>query len=178
MINIAQNIGKRFENNFKASVPEHILYYRLKDSASSFGGANNLRFSSKNPCDCFLYSHPNFYALELKSVGTSSISFERSKEDKGVIHFHQIEGLTEYSKVQGTICGFLLNFRRTNGIEVCYFQNINDFNNMISKLDKKSFNEKDILHNNAIIVNGTKKKVNYTYDIEQFIKDTKLMNQI
>jgi recombination protein U len=169
---MAQNIGKRFENNFKSSIPSDVLYYRLKDSAQSFGGSSNLRFSSKNPCDAFLYSYPIFFTLELKSVGSTSISFERSKEDKGVIHYHQIEGLTNYAKYDGVTSGFVMNFRHKND-EVCYFQNINDFNIMIDKLDKKSFNEQDLLKNNAIIIECTKKKVNYTYNIEKFIKQIK-----
>lgn len=149
------------------------MYYRLKDSAQSFGGSNNLRFSSKNPCDCFLYNYPTFYALELKSVGSSSISFERTKEDKGVIHIHQIEGLSEFAKYKGVIAGFVLNFRHTDGNEICYFQNIYDFNNMIKVIGKKSFNEKDLMNNNAMIIKNEKKKVNYKYDIEQFLKATK-----
>ena len=74
------NIGKRFENNFKASITEDVLYHRLKDSAQSFGGASNLRFSSKNPFDCYIYQFPTLLALEMKSAGTPSISFERTKD--------------------------------------------------------------------------------------------------
>ena len=53
---MANNIGKKFENNWKASMPNDIFYYRLKDQAQSFGGASKLRFSLKNPCDS--YSNP------------------------------------------------------------------------------------------------------------------------
>jgi len=45
-----------------------------------------------------MYNGEAFYTLELKSVGTTSISFERTKEDKGVIHKHQIDKLLEFSK--------------------------------------------------------------------------------
>ena len=55
---MANNIGKKFENNWKASMPNDIFYYRLKDQAQSFGGASKLRFSLKNPCDCFLFKFP------------------------------------------------------------------------------------------------------------------------
>lgn len=172
---MAVNVGKRFESNFKISADNaNVFYYRLKDSAQSFGGTNNLRFSLKNPCDCFIYNHPTLYTLELKSVGTSSISFERTKEDKGVIHLHQIEGLTEFSKYQGVVSGFVLNFRHSDGNEICYFQEICDFNSMIEELNKKSFNENDLRNNNAIIIEGQKKKVNYKYNIEKFLKETKL----
>ena len=42
---MANNIGKKFEKNWKASMPNDIFYYRLKDQAQSFGGASKLRFS-------------------------------------------------------------------------------------------------------------------------------------
>ena len=168
---MANNIGKKFENNWKASMSNDIFYYRLKDQAQSFGGASKLRFSLKNPCDCFLFKSPTLFALELKSVGTSSISFERTKEEKGVIHFHQIEGLRNFSRYKNIIAGFVLNFRHSDGTENCYFIHINDFDTMINSLDKKSFNEKDLSKYNPIIIENRKKKVNYTYNIEKFICD-------
>ena len=70
-----------------------MFYYRPPDSAQSFGSNSNLRFSAKSPCDCFMFNGKFLYTLELKSVGTTSISFERTKEDKGVIHKHQIDNL-------------------------------------------------------------------------------------
>lgn len=165
------NIGKRFESNFRNSVPDNVLYYRLKDSAQSFGCTSNLRFSLKNPCDCFLYQSPTLLALEMKSVATSSISFERSKDDKGVIHYHQIEGLRKFAKHKDVIAGFLLNFRHKNGTEVCYFLHIKDFDFMISDIHKKSFNETDLQGHNPIIIESEIKKVNYRYNVSKFIAD-------
>lgn len=43
---IAQNEGKKFENDFKSSVPDTCWIYRLRDNASSFAGGNNTRFTS------------------------------------------------------------------------------------------------------------------------------------
>ena len=174
------NIGKRFENNFRDSVSDDILYYRLKDSAQSFGNSNHLRFSSKNPFDCLLYKSPSLFALELKSVGTSSISFERSKDEKGIIHYHQIQGLNEWGKHEGVIAGLILNFRHKDGNENCYFVHIQDFVNMVQTLDKKSFNEKDLCNYNPLIIKSEKKKVNYRYDISKFIIEAqeKYMKQI
>ena len=165
------NTGKRFENNFRDSVPDDVLYYRLKDSAQSFGGANNLRFSSKNPCDCFLYKSPTLFALELKSVGTTSISFEKTKDDTGVIHYHQMRGLKEFVGYGGVVAGFVLNFRHKDDTETCYFLHINDFEKMITDISKKSFNEKDLLGYNPLIIENKKKKVNYRYNVSKFIED-------
>jgi hypothetical protein len=141
------------------------MYYRLKDSAQSFGKANNLRFSLKNPCDCFIYQSPILMAIEMKSVGTSSITFERTSEERGVIHYHQIQGLRDFGKYKDVISGFIFNFRHKDGEEVCYFQHIQDFDKMIVDISKKSFNEKDLSCYNPLIIENKKKKVNYRYNI-------------
>ena len=125
-------------------MPKDVLYYRLNDSAQSFGGTSNLRFSLKNPCDYFLYKSPTLFALELKTVATTSISFERGKDEKGVIHCHQIEGLRQFAEHKGVIAGFLLNFRHKDGSEICYFLHIKDFDRMVDEIPKKSFNESDL----------------------------------
>lgn len=166
------NIGKRLENNFRDSIPDEVMYHRLKDSAQSFGGANNLRFSSKNPCDCFMFYSPVFFALEMKSVGTPSISFERTRgESQKRIHYHQIEGLKNFNRYRNVIAGFVFNFRHKDGVDNCYFQHISDFNTMIDNISKKSFNEKDLLRFNPLFIESKKKKVNYNYNISKFIND-------
>lgn len=166
-----KNVGKIFEENWKKSIPDDVLYYRLKDSAQSFHQENFLRFSLKNPCDCFLFYSPYLFALELKSVSSTSISFEKNKEKSSkIIHYHQIKGLTEFGKYNNVIAGFLLNFRHKDGTQTCYYQHIDDFNMMINDIGKKSFNEKDLIGNNAIVVHSKKLRVNYKYDVTQFIK--------
>lgn len=168
---ISKNIGKVFEENFKKSVPNDIWYYRPPDSAQSFGSNSNLRFSAKSPCDCFMFDGEKLYTLELKSVGTASISFERSKEDKGVIHKHQIDKLIEFSKYKNIISGFLFDFRLS---EKTYFCTIEEFVNMINHLDKKSFNEKDLFEwCKPIEIEKKKLKVNYRYDIDKFLQESK-----
>lgn len=169
---IAKNVGKVFEENWKKSIPENVWYYRPPDSAQSFGSNSNLRFSAKSPCDCFMYNGEVFYTLELKSVGTTSISFERTKEDKGVIHKHQIDKLLEFSTYKNIVSGLLLDFRPSNKT---YFCMIEEFVNMTNNLDKKSFNEKDLNEwCNPIIIEKKKLKVNYRYDVEGFIQNTHL----
>lgn len=169
-INISKNIGKVFEQNWKNSIPNNIFYYRPPDSAQSFGSNQNLRFSAKSPCDCFMFTGEFLYTLELKSIGTKSISFERKKTDKGIIHKHQIENLQKFSTYKNVICGFILDFRLS---DKTYFCSINDFIQMTRNLDKKSFNENDLYRwCNPIEIKKKKLKVNYRYDIDNFIKDT------
>ena len=112
------------------------------------------------------------YTLELKSVGTISISFERTKEDKGVMHKHQIDNRLKFSTYENIISGLVLDFRLS---DKTYFCTIEEFVNMINKLDKKSFNEKDLYEwCNPIEIDKKKLKVNYRYNVEKFLHDTKL----
>lgn len=111
------------------------------------------------------------YTLELKSVGTKSISFERQKSDKGVIHRHQINSLDKFNSYQNVISGFIFDFRLSGST---YFCSISDFLDMISNLDKKSFNENDLFEwCKPFEIQKKKLKVNYRYDINDFIKNTR-----
>ena len=114
-----------------------------------------------------MYDGDIFYTLELKSVGTKSISFERKKTDKGVIHKHQIDNLEKYSTYKNIVSGFLLDFRLS---EKTYFCMIDEFIEMIEHLDKKSFNEFDLFKwCNPIEIEKKKLKVNWKYNIQQFL---------
>jgi len=167
-----KNIGKVFEDNWKKSVSDNILYYRPPDAAQSFQMSSKLRFSQHSPCDCMMFDGKFFYTLELKSVGTSSISFERTKEDKGVIHKYQIDSLFKFSEYKNVISGFLLDFRLS---DKTYFLEINEFLNLIECIDKKSFNEKDLLQFcTPIEIEKKKLKVNYRYNIQKFLEETRL----
>lgn len=129
--------------------------------------SSKLRFSQHSPCDCMLFDGEYFYTLELKSVGTNSISFERTKEDKGVIHKYQTDSLLKFSRYKNVVSGFLLDFRLSN---TTYFLQINEFINMISNLNKKSFNEKDMFEwCNPFEIKKKKLKINYKYDVENFL---------
>lgn len=170
---MAKNIGKRFEEKWKNSIPENIFYYRPNDAAQSFDRNlknSTLRFSAKSPCDCFLFTGNVFYTLELKSVGTSSISFEKTKEEHGVIHKHQIDNLLKFSAYKNVVSGFLFDFRLSGKT---YFCMIEEFKYMIDHLNKKSFNEKDLYEwCNPIIIQKKKLRTNYRYDVEEFLRDT------
>lgn len=114
------------------------------------------------------------YTLELKSVGSKSISFEREKTDKGIIHKHQIDNLLKFSTYENVISGFLFDFRLSN---CTYFCMIEEFINMINYLDKKSFNEKDLFKwCNPIKIEKKKLKINYRYNISKFLADTQVQN--
>jgi len=166
-----KNTGKVFEQNWKASCPAWLFTYKPPDAAQSFNMANNLRFSQRSPCDYIMYNGKTgiLYSLELKTF-ENSCSFERCKEDNGIIHYHQIESLKKLNTYENIISGFVLDFRKT---DTTYFLFIDDFCRLSEMITKKSFNEKDMIeYCNPIKIKKRKLKVNYRYDVEKFLHDT------
>lgn len=159
-----KNLGKVFEQCIQKSVPNYVWVHRLQDNAQSFGGSSNLRFSRKNPFDYLMFDSQNriLYALELKTVQGKSISFEKNKSQKGVIHYHQIEGLNMCCKYRNFKSGFLIEFRE---LEKTVFIDIREFNKLIDSISKKSFcfsdlDEHDIRY---IVIPQTKLRTRYKY---------------
>ena len=140
--------------------------YRLKDNAASFGGSNNTRFASHNMCDYIMFDDDTrtLYCCELKSTKSTSISLS-------MIRDNQIEELTKSGK-HNLVAGFIVNFRNENNDT--YFIEIFDFNQMISEINKKSFNQSDLRKYNAIYIESECKKVNHKYNIKKFISETHL----
>lgn len=168
------NAGKRFENNWKASIPQDVFYRRLNDAASGFG-QSNLRFALQNPYDCEMFYNGHLFCLELKSTKNTSMSFEAEKgsNKSAMIHYHQIIGLANAGVYDGVIAGLILNWRNEKeGTEVTYFQDIAWFEKMIREVEKKSFNQKDLMRYHPILIESVKKKVNYKYDVKSFIEET------
>lgn len=167
--NIGKSVGKVFEENWKKSVPENIWIYRPPDAAQSFNQSSNLRFSQKSPCDYMMFDGYHFFCLELKSVAGKSISFERTKKDKGVIHYHQIEYLKSCLNYKNIISGLIIDFRGTGNT---WFIHINRWDALINSITKKSFNESDLLsYSHPLLISKKKLKVNYKYDVDKFVQE-------
>lgn len=164
---MAKNIGKVFEENFKKSIPSDVFCYRPPDAAQSFNMSSKLRFSSHSLCDYIIFKMPLLFCFELKTVAGSSISFERSKEDKGTIHDYQINKLKECACYAGMTCGFIIDFR---GSDNTYYFDIKYWDDFISGINKKSFSEKDLLKfGKYVLISKKKLKVNYRYDIDALL---------
>lgn len=179
---MAKNSGKVFEESVKKCIPEYALLIRLPDPPQSFTKRNDTRFSHKNPCDyiCFDTNSRTLYCLELKSTKNKSISYEdinTDKEENKMIHKHQILGLKNFSKYKNVRAGFIFNFRhfeddKEKYLEKTYFQSIENFLKMIDKINKKSFDEADlILYGNAIVINGEKKRTRFYWNFDEFFKN-------
>ena len=166
------NIGKNFEKSFQDSSPQYFLTIRFPDQAQSFSPGEKTRFSRKNPCDFFAFDTAGriFYALELKTKAGKSISFERTKEDKGDIHYHQIMGLKKFAEYNWTCAGFVIWFRAE---DKTIFLSIGEFLRLIEMIDKKSFNLTDLVNNNISFVTIEQKKLikNYRWNIDKFLED-------
>ena len=170
------NSGKVFENCWKKSVNKAGYFYlRLNDPAQSFSNPSNLRFSLKSSYDNIMFAERYLFTLELKSTKGTSLSFwredfeDKTKSQTFLIHKHQILGLANADKFAEVVSGLIINFRETTNHT--YFWHINDFLEYTNKLDKKSFNENDVINGNGLLINQKLKKVNYEYDIDNFVID-------
>lgn len=171
-----KNVGKRFEEDFKNSVPSDCFIHRLKDSAQSYSNSSDTLFSWDNPFDYFLFDcrARTLYCLELKSTKSTSISYQQCKEDnsKRMIKWHQIQSLIDASKYDNIVSGLVLNFRNeSNNDQRTYFFEINDFIKTKKSNDKHSINEIDILMNGGKKIHGNIKRTRYHWDIESFLRD-------
>lgn len=168
-----KNIGRVLEQNWKASCPEYLFIYRPPDAAQSFDMSSKLRFSQHSLCDYIMFdgSRNTLWTVELKTVARTSISFERDKTDKGVIHHYQIYNLKKTATHKNICSGLIIDFR---GSDNTYFLPISQWDVLINSISKKSFNEKDLLtYASPILIHKKKLKVNYRYDVERFLEETK-----
>jgi recombination protein U len=158
------NEGKKFEENFKKSIPEDVYWKRMNDSSIGFDIENSTqRFAPKSPFDYFLFYKGNLYCLELKSTKDKSISFAGSNP---MIKQHQIDELKN-AHDKGCIAGFILNFRSSGNT---YFMSIRYFLNLSREIKKKSFNEDDLYISPRLInIPSRKLKVNYRYDLNAML---------
>lgn len=171
-----KNKGKVFENDWKSSVPEYCLNVRLPDPPQSFTQRSDTRFSHKNPCDFVMFSskHRLFFPTELKSTKNKSMSVQLTKEDNpnSMIKHHQIKSLTEMNKYDYVEAGFVLNFRNEEeNSQITYWQSISNFNEMMKQVNKKSFNEIDLLVYGAINITGQKKRTHYTWNVNELLDE-------
>lgn len=94
------NEGKRWERNFKKSIPGII---RLYDTTSGYSGV-------KNPCDFVYYLYPFQYLFECKSVEGTKLYFSAITEN-------QHEQLDYYDHIYGVTSLIAVEFRE---IKKCY----------------------------------------------------------
>jgi len=152
--------GKRFENNFKKSVPSDIFFYRFKDGSSAWGGNDKVRFQSSNICDCELFDGNRLYLLELKSIKGKSIPF-------GNIRENQLKELSEAQKFKNIIAGIVIEF---NELERAFFIDIKNVIEFMKTSDRKSI-PLDYLEIEGIEIEVTKKRTNCNFNIRKLLSE-------
>lgn len=174
---MAKNQGKNFESIIKSNAPAYLRVTRIPDPPQSFTQREDTAFSRKNPYDyeAFDTKHRIQYCLELKTAARKYMSYHTCEEDEkekknANISWHQIEGLTKASEYDNVTAGFLLNFRLDNGEQLLYFMNIKDFNKYRKNSNKCSLNIMDVSLSGGIKISGTKLRVNYRWDLDEFLK--------
>lgn len=116
-------------------------------------------------------SRNTLWTVEMKTVAGTSISFERNKTDKGDIHHYQIESLKKTATYKNVCSGLIIDYRGSNNT---YFLPISQWDNLINSISKKSFNERDLLtYASPILIYKKKLKINYRYDVEKFLEETR-----
>lgn len=161
---MTKNEGKKFEEDFKKSVPSNAFIYKLKD-AGGWSNASNTRFTVNNICDYIMYADKTLYLLELKSLKGKSLPYSNVKEN-------QIKGLTDATKYKGVISGLVVNFRDVNKT---YFLPINRLNHFKKTSDRKSY-PIDLFEKDGILIKQKIKTTRYDYFIDDFIKNTNIEN--
>lgn len=152
------NEGKKFEIDFKNSIPADAYIYKLKD-AGGWSNASNTRFTISNMCDFIMYSKPTLYLLELKSTKGKSLPFSNIKDN-------QVKELLAASNTEGIQAGLVINLRSVNET---YYLNIKDFKKYVETTERKSISL-DYLRSEGILIEQELKKTRYRYNIKEFIK--------
>lgn len=177
-----QNSGKVFESDISSSIPNYCMKHRLRDSAQSFTTHSDTKFSWDNECDFFVFDTKArlLYAIECKTTKYKSMNWESEQEYEQnkslkktttkLIKYHQIKSLNDFDKFDYLIPCFILNFRNEDTKDQrTYFIHIKDFMKMINSINKKSFDEMDLILNGAIKIHGLRKRTRYAWDINEFL---------
>jgi len=171
-----KNLGKRFEENFKLSVPENLFFYRFRDTASSYyGGNNNLRFSSSNIADCLIQDPTiGLLLIELKSHKGKSIPLScivgTRKGDKLTTKEKQMFDLRDANNYVGVYAYLIVFF---SDIEECYSLDIEKFMEFyyLSCLGERKSIPISYFEENGKEIEVKKLKTNHRFCIDKWLND-------
>ena len=166
--------GKRFEEDFKSSCDEaSTLLLRLKDATTNWSNAGTTRFTSEQPADYIAFRDRIFYAFELKSTKSNSMTFwskefEQEDDTKKTYNIRkgQVLGLQKMMDYPYVVAGLIFNFREREN--KTYFVHIKEFLRVTSLLPKKSFNYDEVQLMKPIEIYSIKKRTRHSYDMESF----------
>ena len=161
MVIFIKSRGKLFENWFKSSVPEGILYERFKDGTSSWNMSDaNVRFQAQNVCDCFLFDGSILLYLELKSHKGKSLPLNCIREN-------QQKELPKRQMHENVLSGLLVEF---SDLERVFYLNIDDFIKFKETSDRKSI-PLEYFIDYGIEVSVRKLRTSCRYDVTKMYDD-------
>ena len=165
--------GKKFEEDFKNSIPNNYYWYRLKDQFMSnydddskeakAGNAkydDSKRFTLKSDYDYQVFTGELLYCLELKSCQGKSLPFKNVKD-------HQINSLLEVSLKDSVVAGIVINYR---DYEKTIFIDIDDYLDYLNESDRKSIPVDDAIEIGEIIRQQIR-RTRYIYDLKYFFEN-------
>lgn len=157
-----KNEGKRFEEDFKKSIPEWCWCNRYKDGTANFGGTKNenVRFQAHNICDFEVLAEDKLFLLELKSYNGVSIPLSGIRKT-------QLEEMLKANEYKNIRPYFMFNFRPLQKIYAVKVENVQEF---VIKAERKSIPVKWCIEN-GIELEGIKKKTRFKYNLEEFFRD-------
>lgn len=153
------NSGKRFERDFRASIPPNVWYYRFRDSPASFGQGTQTRFATSNICDCILFGNSKLFLCELKSHQGKSLPFSCVRPNQ----IEQMQKAAKFSCIIPTLVVFFPD------VERCFAVHIDDWNNLVDASKKKSANIAEI-EQAGYEVGVIKLRTNYRLDVQNMMK--------
>ncbi len=158
---MANNAGKKFEADFRDSVPTDIYFYRFRDGTASWGNSANeaVRFQADNIADCLLFKKDKLFILELKTTQGQSLPF-------GNIRIKNLEKMVKAMQHENIIAAFIINFR---DVKRTYFVLADNILNFIQTADRKSIPQSWCVQN-GIEIPSRQLKVNYRYDIQALVE--------
>lgn len=148
------NSGKRFEANFKASVPPNVFCYRLRDGTGAWDEGKKTRFQSKNMCDYILFDGHELVLAELKSHKGKSLPLT-------AIRGNQVEQLKAATKFENVIPLLIVYFEDT---QECFYLGATALAEFIEKGERKSI-PIEYFVSRGVKIPTRKKKVNTTHDL-------------
>ena len=147
--------GKRFEQNFKASVPKDVFCERLKDGTASWGDKETTRFQATNICDFILADGEYVVLAELKNHKGKSLPLS-------CIRKNQFDKLLEADRFVFIKPMLIVNFE---DVDKCYALNIDLLDDFIKEGKRKSI-PISYFEEWAIEIPSRKKKVNTEYRLD------------
>lgn len=161
-----KNIGKRFEEDFRKSVPDNVWFYRFRDSNNTFyGGNEQLRFTPSNIADNMLYYENRLYLNELKhhhgkSIPLGCIEGNKTKEK-------QIKEMLDANMFFGIKSHIIVFF---SDLEKCYALPIIRYIEFKRKNERKSI-PVEYFEENAVNIPVSKLKVSYRFNLNKFLNN-------